>query len=46
MERHALRDALTRYNAGDLAWLVDRPRPGRPPALREAELTLLAERIV
>ena len=45
MERQALRDAVTRYNAEGLAGLVDRPGPGRPPALTEAELALLANRI-
>jgi transposase len=45
MERQALRDAVVRYNAEGLAGLVDRPGPGRKPALTEGELALLAERI-
>ena len=45
IERQALRDAVTRYNAEGLAGLVDRPGPGRRPALTEGELALLAERI-
>lgn len=45
MERQALRDAITRYNAEGLAGLYDRPTRGRPPALSEAEFALLANRI-
>ena len=45
LERQALRDAVTRYNAEGLTGLVDRPGPGRRPALTEGELALLAERI-
>lgn len=45
MERQALRDAVVRYNAEGVAGLVDRPRSGRPPALGEGELALVAERI-
>ena len=45
MERQALRDAVVRYNAEGLAGVYDRPLPGRRPALREAELALLADRI-
>jgi transposase len=45
MERQALRDAVMRYNSEGLAGLVDRPGVGRPPALAEGELALLAERI-
>ena len=37
MERQALRDAVTRYNAEGLAGLEDRPKPGRPPGLTEGE---------
>jgi len=33
MERQALRDAVVRYNAEDLAGLHDRPRSGRPARL-------------
>jgi transposase len=45
MDRQALRDAITRCNAEGLAGLRDRPTPGRPPALTEAELALLSARI-
>jgi transposase len=45
MERQALRDAVTRYNAEGLAGLYERPIPGRPPVLTEAELALLSDRI-
>lgn len=45
MDRQALRDAVTRYNAEGIAGLCDRPSTGRPPALTEAELALLANRI-
>ena len=46
MERRALRDAVVRCNAEGLDGLHDRPTPGRPPALTEAELALLSARIV
>jgi len=42
MERQALRDAVTRYNAEGLAGLEDRPKPGRPPRLTEGEQAALA----
>ncbi len=42
MERQALRDAVTRYNAEDLAGQEDRPKPGRPPGLTEGEEAALA----
>jgi len=45
MDRQALRDAVVRYNAEGLDGLCDRPTPGRPPALTEAELALLSARI-
>lgn len=45
MERRALRDAVIRYNAEGLEGLRDRPGTGRPPALDEGELALLAARI-
>jgi transposase len=45
MDRQALRDAVVRYNAEGLDGLYDRPTPGRPPALTEAELALLSARI-
>jgi putative transposase len=45
MERQALRDAVVRYNAEGLAGLLDRPKPGRPPRLSEAEQAALAARV-
>ena len=45
MDRQALRDAVVRYNAEGLDGLYDRPTPGRPPVLTEAELALLSARI-
>ena len=45
MERQALRDAVTRYNAEGLEGLRDRPKPGRPSALTEAEQALLLDAI-
>lgn len=45
MERQALRDAVVRYNAEGLAGLHDRPKPGRPERLSEAEQAALAARI-
>lgn len=45
MDRQALRDAVVRYNAEGLDGLYDSPTPGRPPALKEAELALLSARI-
>jgi transposase len=45
MERQALRDAVVRYNGEGLAGLYDRPRPGRPPRLSEAEQAMLAARV-
>jgi transposase len=41
MERQALRDAVVRYNAEGLEGLRDRPKPGRRPALTEAEQAVL-----
>lgn len=41
MERQALRDAAVRYNAEGLKGLRDRPKPGRPPALTDAEQAAL-----
>src|SRR5919107_2717251 len=41
MERQALRDAVTRYNAEGLPGLHDRPRPGRPSVLTEPEQAVL-----
>ena len=45
MERQALRDAVVRYNAEGLAGLHDRPKPGRPQRLSEAEQAALAGRV-
>jgi transposase len=45
MERQALRDAGVRYNAEGLAGLHDRPKPGRPRRLSEAEQAALAARV-
>jgi transposase len=45
MERQALRDAVLRYNAEGLAGLHDRPKPGRPARLSEAEQAALAARV-
>ena len=45
MELQALRDAVVRDNAEGIDGLFDRPTPGRPPALTEAELALLSARI-
>ena len=41
MERQALRDAGIRHNAEGVEGLRDRPKPGRPPALTEAEQAML-----
>jgi transposase len=41
LERQALRDAVTRYNAEGLAGLYDRAKPGRPPTLTEGEQATL-----
>jgi transposase len=46
MERQALRDAVLRYNAEGLAGLHDRPKPGRPQRLGEAEQAALAARVL
>src|SRR5919112_1114512 len=45
MERQALHDAVARYNAEGLAGLYDRPKPGRPARLSEAEQAVLAGRV-
>ena len=45
MGRQALRDAVVRYNAEGLAGLHDRPKPGRPERLSEAEQAALAARV-
>ena len=45
LERQALRDAVMRYNTEGLAGLYDRPKPGRPQRLSEAEQAVLAARV-
>jgi transposase len=45
MERRALRDAVTRYNAEGLDGLRDRPKSGRSPTLTEAEQALLLDAV-
>ena len=45
MERQALRDAVVRYNVEGLAGLHDRPKPGRPARLSEAEQAASAARV-
>ena len=45
MERQALHDAVVRYNAEGPAGLRDRPKPGRPERLSEAEQAALAARV-
>jgi len=45
MERQALHDAVVRYNGEGLAGLHDRPKPGRPARLSEAEQAALAARV-
>ena len=45
MERQALRDAVVRYNAEGVTGLYDRPKPGRPQRLSEAEQAALAARV-
>jgi transposase len=45
MERQALRDAVVRYNAEGTSGLYDRPKPGRPERLSEAEQAALAARV-
>jgi transposase len=45
MGRQALHDAVVRYNGEGLAGLHDRPKPGRPARLSEAEQAALAARV-
>jgi transposase len=45
MGRQALRDAVVRHDAEGLAGLHDRPKPGRPQRLGEAEQAALAARV-
>ena len=40
MERQALHDAVVRYNAEGPAGLRDRPKPGRPERLSEADAVI------
>lgn len=40
-----VRQAVTRFLAEGFAGLADRPRAGRPPRLREADLLALEERL-
>lgn len=42
MDRQTLRDWVIRYNAEGVAGLRDRPRPGRPRQLNQAQLAELA----
>src|ERR687890_2373803 len=46
MERQALRDAVVRHNAGGLAGLHDRPRPGSKPRLDEARRAALRQLVL
>ena len=46
LERQALRDAVVRYNAEGLAGFQDRPRPGPPRRLDDAERAALAALIL
>lgn len=41
MDRQTLRDWVHRYNADGIEGLVDKPRSGRPPQLKEAQLRKL-----
>ena len=45
LERQALRDAVVRFNAEGLDGLRDRRKPGRPPALTDAEQALLRAKV-
>ncbi len=45
MGRQAWRDAVVGYNGEGLAGLHDRPKPGRPARLSEAEQAALAARV-
>lgn len=38
MTRQTLRDWVIRYNEGGVEGLKDKPKPGRPPRLKEAQL--------
>ena len=41
MDRQTLRDWVPRYNAHGIDGLLDKPRSGRPPQLKEAQLRKL-----
>ena len=41
MTRQTLRDWVIRYNEASIAGLKDKPKPGRPPRLQEAQLVEL-----
>ena len=43
MDRQTLRDWVHRYNAVGVAGLATATRPGRPPALNEAQMAELKE---
>ncbi len=43
MDRQTLCDWVHRYNADGLAGLADRPRPGRPPRLTDAQTSEVAK---
>jgi transposase len=46
MDRQALRDAVVRFNAEGIEGLYDRPKPGRPHRLTEAEREALKAQIL
>ena len=46
MDRQTLRDWVHRYNAEGIEGLRDRPRPGRPPGLSEAQMAELDELVI
>jgi putative transposase len=41
MDRQTLREGVHRYNAGGIAGLCDRPKPGRTPKLTEGQMASL-----
>jgi transposase len=45
LERQALRDAVVRFNAEGVDGLRDRPKPGWPPSLSDAEQALLRAKV-
>jgi putative transposase len=46
IERQSLRDAVVRFNAEDVAGLIDRPHGHRPEVLSEGEQAVLVHRIL